>query len=78
MKAINKCNRNIKCSEPFKNLFTQGMVCHETYKDVNGKWLYPDEIKKISANKAVKRSDNSEVKIGPSESMSKSKRHTMV
>ena len=77
MKAINKCNRNIKCSEPFKNLFTQGMVCHETYKDVNGKWLYPDEIKKISANKAVKRSDNSEVKIGPSESMSKSKNNTI-
>ncbi len=77
MKAINKCNTNIKCSEPFKNLFTQGMVCHETYKDVNGKWLYPDEIKKISANKAVKKTDNSEVKIGASESMSKSKNNTI-
>ena len=22
-----------KLTEPFKNLFTQGMVCHESYKD---------------------------------------------
>ena len=32
MKAIKKSNKKIKCSEPFKNLFTQGMVCHETYQ----------------------------------------------
>ena len=25
--------------EPFSGLFTQGMVCHETYKDEDGKWL---------------------------------------
>ena len=30
--------------EPFKGLFTQGMVCHETYKDKNGKWLSPEEV----------------------------------
>ncbi len=77
MKAINKCNSEIKCTEPFKNLFTQGMVCHETYKDINGEWLYPEEIKKISSNKAVKKTDNSDVKIGPSESMSKSKKNTI-
>ena len=77
MKAINKCDKNIKCSEPFKNLFTQGMVCHETYKDINNKWLYPDDIKKISTDKAVKKSDNSDVKVGPSESMSKSKKNTI-
>ena len=33
MKAIKLCDKKVKCSEPFKNLFTQGMVCHETYKD---------------------------------------------
>ena len=32
-KAIKKCNYELKFTEPFKNLFTQGMVCHETYKD---------------------------------------------
>ena len=73
-KGIAKFNKNINFSEPFKNLFTQGMVCHESYKDQNGEWLYPDEIKKISSNSAVKKSDNSKVIIGPAESMSKSKK----
>jgi len=77
MKAIKQCNNKIKYSEPFKNLFTQGMVCHETYKDQNGKWLYPDEIEKTSAKKAIKKSDQSEVSIGSSESMSKSKKNTI-
>ena len=77
MKAINKCNKNIECTEPFNNLFTQGMVCHETYKDKKGNWLYPDEIKKINTNRAIKESDKSEVLIGPSESMSKSKKNTI-
>ena len=31
-------------TEPFKGLFTQGMVCHETYKDQKNEWLSPDEI----------------------------------
>jgi len=77
MKAIKKCNNKIKYSEPFKNLFTQGMVCHETYKDLNGNWLYPDEVKIISKKKAIKILDKSEVAIGPSESMSKSKKNTV-
>jgi len=77
MKAIKQCNNKIKYSEPFKNLFTQGMVCHETYKDLDGNWLYPEEIEKISEKKAINLSNKSEVKIGPSESMSKSKKNTI-
>ena len=77
MKAIKKSNKKIKYSEPFKNLFTQGMVCHETYKDNKGNWLYPTEIKKIGEKKAIKKSDKSEILIGPSESMSKSKKNTV-
>ena len=53
------------------------MVCHESYKDNNGNWLYPDEIEKISNNKAIKKTDGKEVIIGPSESMSKSKKNTI-
>ena len=30
--------------EPFKGLFTQGMVVHETYKSQDGDWLQPSEI----------------------------------
>ena len=77
MKAIKQTNDKIKFSEPFKNLFTQGMVCHETYRDLKGNWLNPIEIEKLSKNKVVKKTDNSEVKVGPSESMSKSKRNTI-
>ncbi len=77
MKAINKTNAEIKYSEPFKNLFTQGMVCHETYKDFKGNWLSPIEVEKISDNEAIKKTDKSKVTIGPSESMSKSKKNTI-
>ena len=77
MKCINKMNKQIKYSEPFKNLFTQGMVCHETYKDQNNNWLYPDEITKLSNHEAIKNSDKSKVFVGPPESMSKSKKNTI-
>ena len=53
-KAINDIKK-INVKEPFKNLFTQGMVCHESYKDLNGDWLYPDEIEKINDKQAIKK-----------------------
>ena len=77
LKAINKCDKKIKFSEPFKNLFTQGMVCHETYKDADGNWLYPEEIEKNTKNNFIKKKDGSKITIGPSESMSKSKKNTV-
>ena len=44
MRAIGYKNEDFKFLEPFKGLFTQGMVCHQTYKDKNGKWLSPEEV----------------------------------
>ena len=76
-KALKICDKKINFSEPFKNLFTQGMVCHESYQDQLGNWLYPDEIIKTDAKSAVKKADNSKVKIYPPESMSKSKKNTI-
>ena len=76
-KGISKCKKNLKLNEPFKNLFTQGMVCHETYRDQNGNWLYPDEVEKKNPNNVVKLSDKSKVMVGPAESMSKSKKNTI-
>ena len=73
MKALNKSRSEFKITEPFKNLFTQGMVCHETYKDKNGNWLYPEEIEKIDDRSVIKKIDKSKVIVGPQESMSKSK-----
>ena len=40
------------------------MVCHETYKDKNGNWLYPEEIEKINPKKIVKKLDKTEVLVG--------------
>ena len=77
MKCLNKIHGNIGITEPFKNLFTQGMVCHESYKDRDGNWLYPDEVSKIDKKTAVKKSDNTKVIIFPPESMSKSKKNTV-
>ncbi len=76
-KGLNKCNPDINISEPFQNLFTQGMVCHETYKDQNNNWLYPEEIEKITSKKIIKKTDKTQVKVGPPESMSKSKKNTV-
>ena len=44
MQALSFENQNFISTEPFQGLFTQGMVCHETYKDENNKWLSPDEV----------------------------------
>ena len=76
-KAINQYSKKFDFNEPFKNLFTQGMVCHETYKDQKGNWLYPEEIVKTGDSKASKKADKSNVIIGPVESMSKSKKNTI-
>ena len=76
-KGLNVSNKNFEINEPFKNLFTQGMVCHESYKDKNGNWLYPDEIEKIDKDKFIKKDDKTPVIVGPPESMSKSKKNTI-
>jgi leucyl-tRNA synthetase len=62
--------------EPFAGLFTQGMVCHETYTDASGAWVEPAEIEKRDG-KAVKKSTGEAVSIGPSEKMSKSKKNVI-
>jgi len=77
MRAIKRNNPEINVNEPFKGLFTQGMVCHETYKDTKGKWLSPQEIEKINNNNYIKILDKTKVIVGPSESMSKSKKNVV-
>jgi len=75
MKALKANNSSIKYDEPFKGLFTQGMVCHETYQDNKGRWFSPEEIEKDSKGQTVKKSDKSKIIVGPSEAMSKSKKN---
>ncbi len=77
MHALSEDNRKFNIKEPFKGLFTQGMVCHETYKDQNNNWLSPDEIINVNGKKFLLKDRTQEIKVGPSESMSKSKKNTI-
>ncbi len=66
--------------EPFAGLFTQGMVVHETYRGMDGAWLYPSEIRLAmdeSGRHAYKIEGGEEVAIGAIEKMSKSKKNTV-
>ena len=78
MRAISDKNEKFKFNEPFKGLFTQGMVCHETYKDEKGKWFNPEEVETNDGKSYYLKSDrNKKIVVGPSESMSKSKKNTI-
>ena len=77
MQALSHKNEKFNITEPFKGLFTQGMVCHETYKDENNNWISPEEIVSKDGKKYLKDNTSKEIKVGPSESMSKSKKNTI-
>mgnify|MGYP001180612777 FL=1 len=77
MLALSHENKELNIKEPFSGLFTQGMVCHETYKNENNQWLSPDEIVTIDGQKFEKNNKSRKVTVGPSESMSKSKKNTI-
>ena len=67
---------HVAVEEPFAGLFTQGMVCHETYQDAQGNWLLPEEVEKRDGQAVVKGS-NAPATIGASEKMSKSKKNVI-
>jgi leucyl-tRNA synthetase len=76
--ALSFNNKKFSFTEPFKGLFTQGMVCHETYKDHNSKWLNPKDVETINGKDFfLKNNLKQKIKVGPSESMSKSKKNTI-
>jgi len=62
--------------EPFAGLFTQGMVCHETYRDAKGAWLLPSDVKK-DGNQTVHVRTGEPVTVGRTEKMSKSKKNVI-
>jgi leucyl-tRNA synthetase len=67
---------HVSIDEPFKGLFTQGMVTHETYKDVHGKWMLPEEINRKDGI-VVNAKTGEPVSVGAVESMSKSKKNVV-
>ena len=76
-KGINKFNKNINLNEPFKNLFTQGMVVMKLIKMKKEIGYILMKLKKVDTNKFIKKIDKTKVIVGPSESMSKSKKNTI-
>ena len=78
MRAISLNNNETNIKEPFKGLFTQGMVCHETYKNNKNEWLSPDQVFSDNGKDYfLKKNPKEKIKVGPSESMSKSKKNTI-
>jgi leucyl-tRNA synthetase len=74
-RAMQACGY-LDLKEPFAGLFTQGMVCHETYKNAAGQWVEPGEIEK-QGDTATVRATGAAVTVGRSEKMSKSKKNTV-
>ncbi|HZB70010.1 MAG TPA: leucine--tRNA ligase, partial [Sphingomicrobium sp.] len=75
-RALQRIGR-IGIAEPFKGLFTQGMVTHETFLSADGRWLSPDEVEAASGGALVERSTRAAVQRGRIEKMSKSRRNTV-
>lgn len=74
-RALKQCGY-LGIDEPFDGLQTQGMICHETYKGADGKWLFPTDVV-AGENGTFKDRSGGEVTRGRSEKMSKSKRNVV-
>jgi leucyl-tRNA synthetase len=74
-RALSQCGY-LDLDEPFAGLFTQGMICHETYRGPDGKWLAPDQVRRVPGG-GVATLDGQPVAVGRSEKMSKSKANTV-
>ncbi len=75
-RALKACGY-LGIKEPFAGLQTQGMICHETYRDENGAWLLPAEITRDDAGAWSTVDGNRAVNVGRSEKMSKSKKNVV-
>ncbi len=77
VRALRDCGY-LTIDEPFAGLFTQGMVCHATYKGPENLWLLPEEVTKSRvSNRIVRVQDGAPVTVGRSEKMSKSRKNVV-
>ncbi|MBM3489710.1 MAG: leucine--tRNA ligase [Alphaproteobacteria bacterium] len=75
-RAMQKCGY-LDVAEPFAGLFTQGMVCHATYRDEAGQWLFPADTRRAADGALVHAETGRPVSIGRSEKMSKSRKNVV-
>ncbi|MGI9493953.1 MAG: leucine--tRNA ligase, partial [Geminicoccaceae bacterium] len=71
-RALKRCGY-LDMEEPFAGLFTQGMVCHKTFQDQDGRWLNPEDVEQVDGGAWQAIADRRAIKVGRSEKMSKSK-----
>ena len=74
-RALKQCGY-LGIREPFAGLLTQGMVCHETYQDGDGNWLFAEEVTRREDGTVATR-EGAPVTVGRVEKMSKSKRNVV-
>jgi leucyl-tRNA synthetase len=75
-RALKQCGY-LDVKEPFAGLLTQGMVCHETYKNDLGQWLFPEQVERDREGRLIDSSSGRPAIQGRSEKMSKSKKNVV-
>ena len=75
-RALRDCGY-LDIAEPFEGLFTQGMVCHETYRNEDGGWIFPNDVVDGDDGGKADRETGRPVHVGRSEKMSKSRRNVV-
>ncbi|MEK9755285.1 MAG: class I tRNA ligase family protein, partial [Rhodospirillaceae bacterium] len=75
-RALKRCGY-LDLTEPFAGLLTQGMVCHATYRDDAGKWLFPTDVVTGDGGALTHKTSGKAVTMGRSEKMSKSKKNVV-
>ena len=78
VRAMRECG-HLDLDEPFKGLFTQGMVVHETYRD-GREWVAPVDVRieeEGGRRSATRLSTGAPIAIGGIEKMSKSKKNVV-
>jgi leucyl-tRNA synthetase len=74
-RALRQCGY-LDLDEPFAGLFTQGMVCHQTYRSQAGEWLFPEQVA-AAADGGFVDPEGRPVVVGRTEKMSKSKKNVV-
>ena len=75
MKALRDIYK-LEIDEPFKQLFTQGMITHKTYRTKNKEWVMPKDVASVNGN-LIHFKSKEEIIEGPTEKMSKSKKNVI-
>ena len=75
MKALRDIYK-LNVDEPFKQLFTQGMITHKTYRTYNNEWVMPADVALVDGSFIHQKSKEPVIE-GPSEKMSKSKKNVV-